>query len=89
MPNEYGQLFKGAGAIGLNASTGYDATQYHVSLPANRMELWFAMEAERFRRPVFRQLHSERQVILEERRMRVETSVVGRFLESFQVPVQT
>ena len=85
MPNEYGLIFKQAGGVQLNASTSYDETQYHVSLPSNRAELWFAMEAERFCRPVFRELHSERRVILEERRQRVDSSVTGRFFERFQV----
>ena len=83
--NEYGQRLKAAGAVGLNAQTGYDDTQFYVSLPSNQLELWFALEAERFRRPVFRQLHSERKVILEERRQRVDSSPGGRFLEAFQV----
>lgn len=28
--------------------------RYYVSLPANKAELWFAMEADRFQQPVFR-----------------------------------
>lgn len=89
IPNEFGQIYEAAGGVNLNASTGYDATDYHVSLPANKAELWFAMEAERFQRPVFRQLHSERSVILEERKQRIDSSYVGRFFEKFQArPVQ-
>ena len=84
IPNEFGQTYEAAGGVNLNASTGYDATDYHVSLPANKAELWFAMEAERFQRPVFRQLHSERKVILEERKQRIDSSYVGRFFEQFQ-----
>lgn len=46
--NEYGARFTQAGSLGLNASTSHDATKYHVSLPSNKLELWFALEAERF-----------------------------------------
>lgn len=28
--------------------TSHDSTRYYVSLPANKLELWFAVEAERF-----------------------------------------
>lgn len=46
--NEYGARFNQAGSLGLNASTSHDATKYHVSLPSNKLPLWFALEAERF-----------------------------------------
>jgi hypothetical protein len=82
---EYSHLLRAAGAVGLNAATGYDETQYYVSLPVNQAELWFALEAERFQRPAFRQFHSERLVILEERRQRVDSSPSGLFNERFQV----
>ena len=72
----------------LNAQTSHDATKYFVSLPANKLELWFAMEAARFRSPVWRQLHSEKEVVLEERRLRVESSPNGRFYEAFLVRTQ-
>ena len=34
--------------MGLNASTSHDATKFFMSLPANKLEMWFALEAERF-----------------------------------------
>ena len=48
VPNAYGAMLQRAGAVGLNASTSHDATKYFCSLPANKLELWFALEAERF-----------------------------------------
>lgn len=48
MSNGYGALLSRAGAVGLNASTSHDATKFYISLPANKLELWFALEAERF-----------------------------------------
>ncbi len=35
--------------MGLNATTSHDQTRYFVSLPSNKLELWMALEAERFR----------------------------------------
>lgn len=48
MPNEYGALLQRQGGVGLNATTSHDATKYFVSLPANKLEYWFALESERF-----------------------------------------
>ena len=53
------------------------STIYFVELPANRAELWFALESDRVRNPVFREFYAERDVVQEERRMRVETSPAG------------
>ena len=48
IPNDFGARLQRAGAVGLNASTSHDATRYVTSLPSNVLELWFALEAERF-----------------------------------------
>lgn len=47
-PNAFGALLQREGAQGLNASTSHDATRYYCALPANKLELWFALESERF-----------------------------------------
>jgi predicted Zn-dependent peptidase len=83
-PNEYSRLIEQNGGVGLNASTGVDATQYFYSLPSNRIELWFLMESQRFIHPVFREFYRERDVVMEERRMRVESSVQGMLIERFR-----
>jgi predicted Zn-dependent peptidase len=70
------------GGVGFNASTGLDYTNYFYSLPANRAELWFALQAEWTARPVFREFYKERDVVREERRMRVESSGQGKLLEA-------
>ncbi len=69
------------GAWGLNASTGNDSTQYFYSLPSNRLELWAVIESGRMRNPVLRQFYKERDVIMEERRMRTDDSPIGRLFE--------
>jgi len=81
--NEYGQIVEQAGGVGLNATTGADATRYFYSLPSNRLELWMSLESERFLEPVFREFYEEKDVILEERRMRVDNSPIGKLIEVF------
>ncbi len=80
-PNAYPRIIEENGGAGLNASTGEDATDYYYSLPANRIELWFLLESERFCHPVFREFYKERDVVREERRMRIESSPQGKLVE--------
>lgn len=54
VPNAFGSILQQAGAVGLNAATSHDFTRYFMALPSNKLELWFALEAERFQVPVFR-----------------------------------
>lgn len=81
--NEYGQIVETAGGAGLNAATSADATIYFYSFPANKLELWMSLESERFLEPVFREFYKEKQVILEERRLRTDNSPVGQMVERF------
>jgi predicted Zn-dependent peptidase len=82
-PNEIDRLYTENGGLNMNASTGQDVTTYHVSLPANKIELWARIEADRLLHPVFREFYTERDVIMEERRQSVETSPEGKLYESF------
>ncbi|MGV8080258.1 MAG: M16 family metallopeptidase [Syntrophales bacterium] len=81
--NEIDRLYTVNGGVGLNASTGQDVTTYHVSLPMNRLELWARIESDRMIRPVFREYYAERDVVLEERRLRTETDPGGLLYEQF------
>ena len=72
-----------AGATGLNASTGYDSTQYVVSLPANRLELYARVYAGVMADTVFRSFYEERDVVREERRQRSEDDPQGVLIEAF------
>ena len=67
--NELWGAYQEAGGTGINASTGSEMTQYYVTLPKNKIELYLALEADRMVNPVFRDFYSERDVICEERRM--------------------
>ena len=71
------------GAEGVNAFTSADQTGYFYSLPANKAELWFATESDRFARPVLREFYQERDVVVEERRQRTDSSPTGRLFEDF------
>lgn len=79
--NEFMHLYESAGGTSMNAGTGNDITMYYVSLPSNKLELWMLMESERIKYPVFREFYKERDVILEERRMRTETQPMGKLEE--------
>ena len=80
-PNYYVELIERSGGAGFNAGTGADSTVYHYSLPANRIELWFMLQSEWLRRPAFREFYKERDVVLEERRMRIESNPQGQLQE--------
>jgi len=81
--NEFSKIVEGEGGEGMNAFTDYDETAYHYSFPTNRLELWAYLESERFLHPVLRQFYKERNVVIEERRMRVDSDPMGRLLEQF------
>lgn len=81
--NEYSVIIEENGGSGLNASTSSDTTQYFVSFPSNRLELWFHLEADRFKEPVLREFYKEKGVVMEERRMRTESNPIGKLLEEF------
>jgi predicted Zn-dependent peptidase len=81
--NEFGKIVEGEGGEGLNAFTNHDETGYNYSFPSNRLELWAYLESERFLHPVMRQFYKERNVVIEERRMRTDSNPIGRLLEQF------
>ncbi len=81
--NEFGKIVESEGGEGMNAFTNWDETAYHYSFPVNRLELWAYLESERFVQPVMRQFYKERNVVIEERRMRVDSDPFGRLLEQF------
>lgn len=75
--NEFDAILSENGARSLNASTTAESTTYYLELPSNRTQLWFVMEGDRMRNPVFREFYTEKDVVLEERRLRLETSPGG------------
>ncbi len=81
--DEYEEVFSREGSAGFNAYTSHDATQYIISLPSNKVELWMRMESDRFAHPVLREFYREKEVVMEERRLSVENRPIGRLLEEF------
>ncbi len=82
IPNEFSNVYQRQGGVGLNAATGKDYTYYLISLPTVAFELWAWMESDRLLNPVFRQFYKERDVVLEERRMRTDDSPGGKLYEA-------
>ncbi|MCE2542418.1 MAG: insulinase family protein [Acidobacteria bacterium] len=80
---DFSRVYTGQGASGMNAGTSYDFTIYFVNVPANKLELWFWMEADRLLNPVFREFYAERDVVHEERRLRTDSTPIGKFREQF------
>jgi predicted Zn-dependent peptidase len=81
--NQFGEIIEREGGAGLNAGTSEDETQYYYSMPVNRLELWAYLESDRMSHPVMREFYKERDVVMEERRMRTDSSPVGRLFEQF------
>ena len=81
--NEFDRIYTSNGGSMMNAYTSMDMTAYFITVPANKLELWMWMESERMIQPVFREFYAERDVVFEERRMRTESTPLGRLNESF------
>ena len=83
VPNQFTEVAERNGANGLNAETGLDNTMYFWSMPENRFELWAWLESGRLSDTVPREFYKERDVVLEERRMRTDSNPIGRLVEQF------
>src|SRR5579864_3106788 len=83
IPNQFSEIVERNGGEDVNASTGDDHTEYHYSFPLNRLELWAYLESDRYTQPVFREFYKERNVVIEERRLRTDSSPIGRLVEQF------
>jgi predicted Zn-dependent peptidase len=79
---ELWEAYEKAGGTGLNAFTSDLMTAYFVTLPKNKIDLFLWLESDRMQNAVLREFYSERDVVMEERRMRVEDSPTGRYWES-------
>jgi predicted Zn-dependent peptidase len=85
--NEFGEIIDREGGVGLNAGTSSDSTVYFYSLPANKLELWVDGIERIFSIRSFVNLQ-ERDVVMEERRLRTESQPIGRLLEQFHHGLQ-
>ncbi|MDR2791287.1 MAG: insulinase family protein [Tannerellaceae bacterium] len=69
IPNEYDKLMSAIGADGTNAYTGFDMTVYTEDIPANQVENWARIQADRFENCVIRGFHTELETVYEEKNM--------------------
>ncbi|MEQ9365674.1 MAG: pitrilysin family protein [Leptospirales bacterium] len=76
-------LYSLHGQRGYNAYTTADLTNYQIELPSNRLEVWARLESDRMRNSVLRSFYTERDVVTEERRMRVENAPRRQLFEKF------
>jgi predicted Zn-dependent peptidase len=83
VPNQFTEIAERNGAHDLNAGTGMDETQYFWQMPENRLELWAWLESARLADVVPREFYKERNVVMEERRMRTDSDPEGRLFEQF------
>jgi predicted Zn-dependent peptidase len=83
IPNQFGLIVSRNGGQDMNAETGLDETQFLWSMPENRLQLWAYLESGQLGDVVPREFYKERSVVIEERRMRVDSSPIGRMFEQF------
>ena len=69
IPNEYDKLMAAIGANGTNAYTSFDVTCYTEDIPANQVEEWAKVQADRFQNCVIRGFHTELETVYEEKNM--------------------
>lgn len=80
--DEFSRIYAEQGGVGYNAFTSKDQTSYLINLPANKLELWAAIESDRLRNAVFREFFTERDVVQEERRRAVDSNPGGTLYEN-------
>lgn len=81
-PEEHMRLVRQAGGV-VNAYTGFDSTVYWETFPSNYLERMIWLEADRMASLDVSEenFHKEREVVKEERRLRVENPPYGNLLE--------
>lgn len=65
--NEYDKMMSAMGAQGTNAFTSFEQTVYTDDIPSASLDKYLAVQAERFRNPVFRIFHTELEAVYEEK----------------------
>lgn len=65
--NEYDKMCSTFGCKGTNAFTSFEQTVFVNDVPANEMDNWLSLEAERYRKPELRLFHTELEAVYEEK----------------------
>lgn len=82
--NEYDKMMSGMGATGTNAFTSVEQTVYTEDIPSNVIDKYLAVQAERFRNPVFRIFHTELEAVYEEKNRSLDSDGSKVFEEMFK-----
>ncbi|MBY0245175.1 MAG: insulinase family protein [Sphingobacteriaceae bacterium] len=64
---EYDKMISAMGGNSTNAHTWYEETVYNDGFPSNSVDKFLALQAERFRNPIFRIFHTELEAVYEEK----------------------
>jgi len=80
---EFADIYARNGGSGYNAFTSKDGTTYIINVPANKLELWAAIESDRMQNAVLREFYTERAVVKEERRRSYDAEPEGKLWETF------
>ena len=89
-PEEHARLLSAIGGS-TNAFTSEDVTAYHATLPRRYLGFAMKLEAERMRhlRLTVHTIQSEREVVKEEKRVRMDNDPIGRSLEAIHALAYT
>jgi len=66
VPHSFSAQLERNGAVGVNAYTTKDQTQYMASVPSDMLELWFSMISEQLFEPSWREFYVEKEVVRRE-----------------------
>src|SRR5699024_7214653 len=84
LANEYDKMMSGMGTQGTNAFTSVEETVYTEDIPSNAMDKYLAVQAECFRKPVFRLFHTELEAVYEEKNRSLDSDGSKVFEEMFK-----
>ena len=89
-PEEHARLLDRVGGE-TNAFTTEDVTAYHDTVPRAYLDFAVRLEAERMRNLLFRadMVKTEREVVKEEKRAKIDNSPIGKALEQFRAKAYT
>jgi len=66
VPQAFSSQLGRNGAVGVNAFTSKDQTQYFLSVPSDMIEQWFSIVSEQLFEPSFREFYVEKEVVQRE-----------------------
>jgi predicted Zn-dependent peptidase len=77
VPQAFSSQLEKNGAVGVNAFTSQDETQYMVSIPSDMLEQWFSIVSEQIFEPAWREFYVEKEVVQREWAFRYVNSPSG------------